>query len=243
LGIIQLISDFQTGSFKIGLLHSKLLQALKDVDIIDVSHDVKLQNIVEASFILKNLQTIENQSSVVLVNVGLTEKAIIYQHHKNWYILPDNGLIGLVFDIKAKEDVYTVEKEGVTDAIQHIFNNETDLLLKTNRFVVKIKKQPMINDNMIVCERIFTDRLGNCYFNLTREIFESNVDPLRFSAKIQFVRDTSFDKICEQYMDVNPGDSLLKFNKAGFLKLSINQGSAAQLFRIKENSQIIIYKL
>lgn len=243
MGIIQLISDFQTGSFQIGLLHSELLQSLKAVDIIDISHDVKLNNIVEASFILKNLQTIKSQGSIVLVNVGMTENAIIYQHQKNYYIFPDNGLITLVFDIKKNEVVYVVKKEEIINAMRLILDSKTDKLLKTESYQKKIQKQPMINENMIVCERIFTDKLGNCYFNLTKSVFDSAFEYNRFIAKIQYVRDTSFYKICEHYNDVDPGDSLLKFSKAGFLKLAINQGSASQLFRIKENSQIIIQKL
>lgn len=243
MAIIQLISDFQAGSYKIGLLHSELLQTLKDVDIVDISHDVKLQNIVEASFILKHLQSTDNQTKIVLVNIGLTQRKIIYQHHNNWFILPDNGLISLLFEIKKDDQVYGVQNDDLIEAIRSLLENKTKHLTKVNDYILKTQKKPMVHENMIVCERIFTDKLGNCYFNLSKEVFEDFFEPGRFNAKIQFVRDTNFYKISRQYNDVNPGDSLLMFSKIGFLKLAINQGSAAQLFRIKENTQIIIQKI
>jgi S-adenosylmethionine hydrolase len=240
LAIIQLISDFQTGSYKIGLLHSELLQTLKDVDI---SHDIKLQNIIEASFILRHIQSIDNQKSIVLVNIGSTQRNIVYQNGKNWYILPDNGLISLAFDVKKDEDVYAVENSEKNETIRMILENKIKQFVKVNDYVVKKEKQPMLHDDMIVCERIFTDKWGNCYFNLTMEMFNNFFRPGSFKAKIQFVRDTSFYEIYEHYNDVNPGDSLLMFSKIGLLKLAINQGNASQLFRIKENTMIIIQKI
>ena len=169
MAIIQLISDFQTGSYKIGLLHSKLLQTLKDVAIVDISHDVKLQNIIEASFIMKHLQSFDNQPTIVLVNIGLTQRKIIYQHNMNWYILPDNGLISLTFDIKKTDHVYAVKNDEIFDAIRLIADNKTDQFTAINDYVLKTQKKPMFHENMIVCERIFTDKLGNCFFNLTKD--------------------------------------------------------------------------
>ncbi len=243
MAIIQLISDFQTGSYKIGLLHSKLLRAFNDAVVVDISHDVKLHNIVEASFILRHLQTPENQGSVVLVNVGAAKRRIIYQQADNWYLLPDNGLISLVFELSRQDKVFAVDYDQTEEAIRWIMENDTKHLPIVNDYMVRIQKKPMEHDNMIVCERIFTDRFGNCYFNLTKQMFDGFFEPGRFNAKIQYVRDTNFYEISRAYEDVNPGDSLLMFSKIGYLKLSINQGSAAQLFRIKEDSKIIIQKI
>lgn len=224
-------------------MHAKLLETLKDADIIDISHDIKLNNIVEASFIINQIQKPENQSAITLVRIGSTPRSIIYQHQGNWYILPDNGLISLVFELKKTDKVYEIANEEIPEAIRLISDNKLNGFSRIEDYVIRIQKKPIIQDQMVITERIYTDRWGNCFFNLTRDIFDGFFNEGRFSAKIQYVRDTSFYKISEDYNDVNPGDSLLMFSNSGYLKLAINQGSASQLFRIKENSQIIFHKL
>jgi S-adenosylmethionine hydrolase len=243
LAIIQLISDFQTGSYKIGLLHSQLQQSLKDVDIIDISHDIKLHNIVEATFVLKHLQFTGSQLVITLVKIGSNQRQIIYQHKNNWFILPDNGLISLMFDVKKNDRIFTFKNEHLTETIQHILDEKTDQFALTENYILKTWKKPMVHDNMIVCERIYTDKHGNCYFNMTRDLFESFFEEKRFSAKLQFVRDAHFYKIYNHYNDVEEGVALLMFSRMGFLKLAMNQGNASQLFRIKENTQMIIQKI
>ncbi|MES2618243.1 MAG: SAM-dependent chlorinase/fluorinase [Bacteroidota bacterium] len=243
MAIIHLISDFQSGSFKIGLLQSRLKQALKGIDIIDVTHDIKPQNIVEASFVLKHLSSEGHTPVITVVSMGEEERQIIYQHDLQWYILPDNGLLTLVFENPDKNTTFAIKTGELTDALQAIAAGNTANLQPAGNIVMRYAKKPMFHDHMIVTERIYTDKLGNCYFNLTRQAFEDFFEINRFRAKIQYVPGTFFYKISHKLSDVEQGDSMLSFSKNGFLKLSINQGSAAQLFRIKENTQIIIEKI
>ncbi len=243
MAIIQLISDFQSGSYKIGLLHSQLLNTLKGVDIIDISHDLRLQNIVEASFVLKQLQNPENQGMVSIVRIGSNFRSIIYQHKNNWYIFPDNGLISLVFELNKNDVFYTFENEHLADVVKRLLQNDLGKLTKINDIVLKTQKKPMVHEHMVVCERIFTDPHGNCYFNLTKDLFEENFEKGRFNAKIQYIRDANFYEIYQDYNDVDQGVALLMFSKTGFLKLAINQGNASQLFRIKEDTKITIQKI
>lgn len=243
MAIIQLISDFQSGSYKIGLLHSSLLQHVKDIAIIDISHNIRLQNIVEASFVINQLAVDESKNIITLVRIGADSKNVIYKFKDNWYIFPNNGLISLVFEIGKNEVIYTCDNSELMAVINQLVLNDTSRLRRIDEIVIRTQKKPIEHDHMLVCERIYTDPHGNCYFNLSKTQFEEKFEKGKFNIKIQFVRDANFYEIHNTYNDVGQGVGLLMFSKTGYLKLAINQGNAAQLFRIKENTQISIFKI
>ncbi len=243
MAIIQLISDFQSGSYKIGLLHSQLRQSTKDIDIIDISHNIRLQNIVEAAFVINQLEIDENQNIITLIKIGSEGKNIIYKNKNNWFIFPNNGLLSLVFEIGKNEAIYVCENSELMETINQLLRNDMSRLIRIENMVFRTQKRPMEIENMLVCERIYTDPHGNCYFNLNKSQFDQTFEIGRFTAKIQFVRDAKFYEIHADYNDVGQGVALLMFSKTGFLKLAINQGNASQLFRIKENTQISISKI
>lgn len=243
MAIIQLISDFQSGSYKIGLLHSQLRQNLKEIDIIDISHNIKLQNIVEAAFVVNQLEIDENQNIITLVRIGSKGRNVIYKHKNNWFIFPNNGMISLLFELNKNEIIYECENDELMLVINQLILNDTSRLKRIENAVLKTPKKPMEHDHMLVCERIYTDPHGNCYFNLSKTQFEQTFEKGKFNAKIQYVRDANFYEIHSDYNDVGQGAALLMFSKTGFLKLAINQGNAAQLFRIKDSTQISIFKI
>lgn len=243
MAIIQLISDFQSGSYKIGLLHSQLLQGLEDVKLVDISHQIKLQNIVEAAFVVNQLSFDGTSPTITLVRIGSETKNIIYKYRDQWFVFPNNGLIALVFEIGKNEVLYTCENFELVAVLNQLMQNDTSQLKRAENTVMLTQKKAMEHEHMMVCERIYTDPHGNCYFNLNKAQFEAKFEKGKFVAKIQYVRDFSFYEIHDDYTSVGQGVALLMFSKKGYLKLAINQGNAAQLFRIKENTVISITKI
>lgn len=243
MGIIHLISDFQTGSYKAGLLQSRLKQMLENTDVIDITHDIKPHNIAEAAFVARHIESYGSAPVIVVVSMGEEDNRIIYQQDMLWYVLPDNGLLYMMFEAPDASRVFTADSSVFYKALQSIANGQNPDLPKAVNPEKKFPKKPMVHENMIVSERIFTDKIGNCYFNITRSEFEGFFEPGKFRARIQYVPGTYFYHISSGLKDVDPGDSFLTFNSKGYLKLSIHQGSASQLFRIKENTQIIIERI
>jgi S-adenosylmethionine hydrolase len=106
LAFILLISDFQDGSYKTGLLKRELHSKLKDIEIIDISHQIKLNNTIEAAFICKQIQFNDEHKNIILCKVGSHKETIVYQQLNNLYIFPNNGLLGMVIENLSNQDVY-----------------------------------------------------------------------------------------------------------------------------------------
>ncbi len=241
MAFIQLITDFQTGAYKIGILKQNLLNSIESVEIIDISHDIRLNNITEAAFVAKQLNKTVKTLTINYIKVGFANRLIIYQQDLQWYVVPDNGLIALIFEINDLSNLYSLNSNDELEAFKAIINGEK--ISASGTIILRNSKKPEIQENRIICERIFTDKLGNCYFNLLKSEFDSVFKPNQFGARIQYINITAIGKISSKITDEEQGKASLSFSKSGFLKLAINNGNAAQLFRIKEDSKIIIDKI
>jgi S-adenosylmethionine hydrolase len=241
LSIVFLISDFQSDSYKIGLLKHAILSAHPNIDIIDITHNIRLNNTIEASFVSSQLQLSENQNNVVIIRVGKSKRLIVYQHLLNLYILPDNGLLTMLFEHPDFSRVYTLPNDRESEAIAMFREGRLNELLPVgSSLAISYNKQLNIGSDFILAEVIFSDRHGNCYFNLTRNLFDEFVKDKKYNIRIQHYSGQVFSRISQSVNDVDPGDALISFSRSGYLKLQINLGNARQLFRIKDDTKIIL---
>jgi S-adenosylmethionine hydrolase len=241
LSYLFLISDFQSGSHKIGMLKTKWLTIDNQLNIIDFTHDVQLNNTIEAAFIGKQIQLIDNQTNIIHFCVGKTQTSVVYQQDNNVFIFPNNGLISLFIDKPISQYAYLLKKgeelQFVNDLINHRNPQKSN---QTDQIVLRYNRMPNSLPNILVAECVFIDKFGNCYFNIDKSGFYSFVGNQKFSIKIQHYTGLVFEEIVESIIDVDPGDAAFSFGSNEHLKLQIHLGNAKQLFRIKEETKITI---
>lgn len=241
LSFILLISDFQSDSYKTGILKSELYSSLENIQIIDVTHQIRLNNTIEAAFIHKQIQLPENQSNIIITKVGSTKDIIVYQQLLNLYIFPNNGLLSMVFESIDQDKTYILpwgqEKEAITAFIEKRLHT---LPKAGEKRIMRLNKTAQISQDIATAECIYTDGHGNCYFNINEDQFQGFLKGRNFSIRIQHYTGHSFRNIGRHITDAGPGEALFKFSRSGYLKLQINQGNAKQLFRIKDDTKIII---
>lgn len=211
--------------------------------VVDITHSIQLSNTIQAAFVIKQLPEFKTTQNIVIALVGSKKDLIAYQHQNNWYIFPNNGLINMVFDSFDHEAVLIFPNSDLMSCISAIKNKKTShMALASNNLALSYNKIPQVNEHMAVAECLYIDGLGNCYFNLTEQQFNDYVGHGNFKIKIQHYLGHSFNRIGSHISDVSPGSAMFSFNRSGYLCLQINMGNAKQLFRIKNDSKIIIEK-
>jgi S-adenosylmethionine hydrolase len=241
LAFILLISDFQDGSYKTGLLKRELHSKLKDIEIIDISHQIKLNNTIEAAFICKQIQFNDEHKNIILCKVGSHKETIVYQQLNNLYIFPNNGLLGMVIENLSNQDVYILPENKELEAIEQFLTGKLNTLdIAGSRLNINYNRSIVLQENLIVAECLYCDGNGNAYFNLTETQFVQMIKNKHFQIRIQHYTGHIFKTIGKSINDVGPGEALFSFSKNGYLKLQINLGNAQRLFRIKEDSKVII---
>jgi S-adenosylmethionine hydrolase len=241
LSAILLISDLQNDSYKIGILKSEIYAQYPDALIVDITHSIKLNSTIEAAFVCKQLPENPKGGNIYLNMVGFKKDWVAYVHQKNLYIFPNNGLISMVFETLNQDEVYMFPSGDYLKCIEAFKQNKMNSLNKADvHLSLSYNKSLQINGDMAFAECIFIDKIGNCFFNITESQFKEFVGNGHFRMRLQHYLGISFSRIGKNVSDASAGSEVFTFNRSGYLCLQVNMGNAKQLFRIKDDTKIII---
>ena len=250
--LITLTSDIGQQDFLVGAVKGQLLQANKDLTIVDITHQLSPFNYPQAAYVCRNAikNFPEGTFHLVLVNLfdERPEHMLLAEHNGQFIGCADNGLLTMVLEEAPQKIVALVldksqQKNTVycTSVFAKAFNElisgkQLEDCGDTNVSIrVKNPLRAMLGNNWIEGQIIFIDNFENVIVNITKDEFEEQRKGRSF--KIVFKRDEVIDKISETYADVAEGEKLALFNSAGYLEIAINKGNAAGLFGLQGFSE------
>ncbi|HET7034086.1 MAG TPA: SAM-dependent chlorinase/fluorinase [Thermomicrobiaceae bacterium] len=98
--VVTLLSDFGTSDTYVGQLKGVLLGIAPDLSLVDLTHAVPPQDVLEGAFQLATAWRAFPPETVHLAvvdpGVGTSRRAIAVRAGDHYFVLPDNGLISLV---------------------------------------------------------------------------------------------------------------------------------------------------
>ena len=112
--IITLTTDFGYDDAYVAVVKGAILSINPEANIIDISHSIKPQNIIQAAFILSTAyryfpkQTIH--VAIVDPGVGSERQGIILKTPSAIFVAPDNGILSYIID-----DLFSVESCTLTE--------------------------------------------------------------------------------------------------------------------------------
>ncbi len=239
--IVTLTSDFGNQDYYAAILKGAMLREHKNLQFVDITHNVKNYDIVQAAFIFKNAwQSFpEGTIHIVSVNDFDSEKRafLAIKHAEHYFIGPDNGLFWLTFE-QMPAEVYELPpieqsdfslKAIFSNAVKHITTQKNFAKIGTKReeIVQRIALQPVTSQAQIRGSVIHIDNYDNVIVNISRDLFEKIGAGRPFS--LYFKRHDPITKLCDYYHDVPVGEVLCLFNSANCLEIAINMGRAATL--------------
>lgn len=244
--LITLTTDFGARDFYAGALKGALLQRRSDLQLVDISHEIKPFDIVQGAFVLQNTWSEFPEGAIHLVGVhcvyGPDARFIAARHAGHYFLAPDNGLLSLLFEHLSKDDVRTLGpgatghfpvKNVFADAVAHLAEGlpfET-LGAQAGQILQRISIQPVITKARIRGTVVHLDNFDNVIVNISRSLFENTQNGRNFS--LFFKRNDPITQLSQNYADVPVGEPLCLFNSAGYLEIAINMGRAASLLGLK----------
>jgi S-adenosylmethionine hydrolase len=112
--IITLTTDFGYDDAYVAAVKGAILSINPEANIVDISHSIKPQNILQAAFILSAAyryfpkQTIH--MAIVDPGVGSERQGIILKAPSAIFVAPDNGILSYIID-----DLFSVESRSLTE--------------------------------------------------------------------------------------------------------------------------------
>lgn len=117
--VITLTTDFGLNDPYVGIMKGVILNIAPDVQLVDLTHQIRSQNILQAALALKAAYSYfpENTVHMVVVDpgVGGVRRPIGVRSKKYWFVGPDNGVFTSVLDPQATCYELTTEKYFLKD--------------------------------------------------------------------------------------------------------------------------------
>ena len=246
--VVTLTTDFGNKDYFVSAIKAALLDEIKEVNIVSISHQISPYNVTEASYILKNSYKLFPKGTIHIVGVDseLTMENIhlVIYHDDHYFIGADNGIFSLIFNEKKIKDIFeinihnkTISSFPVLDVFVKVAghisrNGKLEVVGKKINSILELTNlKPVISNNKdkILGSVIYIDNYGNVITNITKKIFNDIGKSREFTI---VARSIKFDRIYSTYsesIDFNiskdrrneDGKKIAIFNTAGHLELAI----------------------
>uniref|UniRef100_A0A7C4W417 SAM-dependent chlorinase/fluorinase n=1 Tax=Geoglobus ahangari TaxID=113653 RepID=A0A7C4W417_9EURY len=241
--VIALLTDF--GDYYPGVMKG-VIRKFTDAEVIDITHSVTPQNVIEGAFLLYNAYRFFPKDTIFVVvvdpGVGSERKALVIKTKNYYFVCPDNGIAypsaeedGIVKIYQIDENIS--ELTGELSATFHgrdIFAPAAALLSKGNytyfKEINEIKELNLfdvdISDTEIRCNVIYIDRFGNVVTNIKDTVINNKKIKKVYFEELEI-------PVVRAYSDVGIGEPLALIGSFKTLELSIREGNFAREFRVK----------
>ncbi len=258
--VITLTTDFGLKDPYVAEMKGVILNVSPKATIVDITHDVEKFNIRMGTFVLASIVPYFPRGTihvaVVDPSVGTERHPLLIQTKGGFLIGPDNGVLALAATNQGVEHVFRITNQKLmlskpsntfhgrdifAPAAAHLANG-----VKAEEFgleIHKIEKPRFVEiikrDNVLIGEALYIDSFGNIITNFALEELGPLIMGTEIKAKIK--RNKLKLKLCRAYAEERKTKPLAIIGSHGFLEISMNQGNAAEFFKIKEGDRITIY--
>lgn len=253
MALVTITSDLGTRDFYLAALKGAILSHNSKVLLIDVTHDVKLFDIKEAAFTVRNAFRYFPKGSIHIVHVnssGGNNKLLLAVAEGHYFLTFDNGFLSVAFE-KTPHETYEVNEEllanhsllfeaAIAKAVNFLVQEyqPADFAHLTTETVNYRMLQPITTPGSIRASVIHIDHYGNAIVNVTRAMFKQFIGDKQFTVMASA---GSTRQISQSYADVDEGgDIVCLFNSAEYLEVAINKGRADKLLGLKIDSTVLI---
>jgi S-adenosyl-L-methionine hydrolase (adenosine-forming) len=250
--IVTLTTDFGSQDYYVPVLKGAILSRHPALNIVDISHQIKHHDIVQAAFVLKNTWAAFPEGTIHVVSVnnvgGERGRFLAFKYENHIFVGPDNGIFTLIFPKLSPFNIVEIPfiglnfeyvREALANAVGQLAHNlPLESLGNPARDILqRITFQPVIAPSQIRGAVIYIDNYENVVSNVTRDLFEKVGRGRPF--KLYFKRHDPIIGLSKHYNDVPIGETLCLFN-SDYLEVSINMGKAAEMFGLKIEDTIQI---
>jgi len=251
MAAIALLTDFGTRDYFVGAMKGVILSIAPSAVIVDITHEIEAQDIREAAFTLRACFRDFPEGTifvgVVDPGVGSERRAIIVESDGNYFAAPDNGLLSFVLDEDSR--VYEITEKrffradaGSTFHGRDIFAPAAAHLAlgrDPSEFGPEIfdpvtlgNPAPVAFVDRIEGEIIHIDRFGNLVTNIS-----SAELPEKYAIEVGAI---VIKRRCRYYAEAEAGELFSIAGSAGFLEMSVRNGSAANELGVARGDQVIL---
>lgn len=247
-GILTLLTDFGLQDHFVGVMKGVISEIAPQTRTIDISHQVRPQNIRQGARMLAAAGPFFPRGTVHVAvidpGVGTDRRAIAAQIEDHFYVAPDNGLLTPLLD-DAKKSGKTIEiisldqpkywlpnpsssfhgRDIFAPAAAHLANGIplNKLGASINDPILLEMAQPEPQADGWAGEVVLVDVFGNLSTNLSSEMLDENSENL-----IVRINNETIHGLTKTFGHAKPGDLIATIDSSGFFAVSVVNENASK---------------
>lgn len=256
--MITLLTDFGTRDHYVASMKGVILQINPKCTLVDISHQVIPHDIKEGAFLLSSAYSYFPKGtihlSVVDPEVGSLRKPILLVTTNYFFVGPDNGLFTLVaLRDKVKQVVALTNKIYFLPQVSTTFHgrdvfapvaghlslgkNPKAFGREIDSWVELDFGKPKIEGGTLVGEIFHIDVFGNLISNIDEQQFFNFTKARSFIIR---VGEKAIQGLKKGYWEEKRNVPMALFGSGGFLEISVREGNAQKILKVKKDDQIIV---
>ena len=263
--IVTLLTDFGTADYFVGAVKGAILSVNARARIVDITQEIPAHDIQSGAFTL--LAAYESfpwgtiHVAVVDPGVGSARRPLLITTQRYFFVGPDNGLFSYVCEREQDVRVYQLTEEKFFRAPVSATFHGRDIFapvagaLSNNvppeafgRLIDDYARLPPLAPVREAgaawsAAIIHIDRFGNLVTNITRRELSGEEFAQGATLEIGGRQISSFRRFYAEEASRETGELFAIWGSAGFLEVSANRASAAQLLRVERGQPVRVVAL
>lgn len=252
--IITLTTDFGLSDPFVGIMKGVILTIAPEAQIVDITHEVRSYDILEAAFIIESSYRYFPAGTIHVIvvdpGVGSARRPMATAAKDHIFVAPDNGVLSSILSDDPSASVpsaYWINNQSLfLRAVSKTFHGRdifapvaAHLALGTPvdsvgprivDFVKKALPKPRLQGDRLVGTAMRIDKFGNIITNLKRSHLAKNF--------VIRVAGLSITRFCGNFSEAEPGEFFALEGSTGYIELALNQGSAANRLNVGLGAEI-----
>jgi S-adenosyl-L-methionine hydrolase (adenosine-forming) len=259
MAVITFLTDFGFKDGFVGVMHGVVLGIAPDVQIVDISHAISPQNILEGSLVLVNNASYFPPGTihvaVVDPGVGTARRPLGAKIGNQYFIGPDNGLFTGVIEAAEKAGQPMVfhhlnRPEYWLQQVSHSFHGRDlfspvaahlaagvplekmgDLITDPARIMIP---QPEVTADGWAGQVLAVDHFGNLLTNLSAEQLAGG------NCIVIKIGEARIEELVQTFGDRAPGSLIAMIDSSGELAIAVVNGSAAEKLKVGVGTAVTV---
>lgn len=262
--IITLLTDFGSEDAYVGMMKGVILSVNPSAVIVDISHYIDPQDIIQAAYTLKSSYQYfpEGTVHIIVVDPGVgSDRAIVAMKMLGHvFLAPDNGVLTLLMDEGKIDAIVRVEDTHYAlDSVSRTFHGRDILapvgahisrgteihrlgspLNLKDLFHLDIPKPYISDTDELTGKIISVDRFGNCISNIDVSCFKKFAKEKSGKRLEIKIGQNIINTLSHSYADVGIGCPLAIIGSFGYLEIALNCGNASRSLYVEKGDIITL---
>lgn len=258
--LITLTTDFGYKDPFVGIMKGIIFDINPFVKIVDITHDISPQNILEAAFCIEmSFESFPYKTIHVVIvdpDVGSTRRPILVITDRYYFVGPDNGVFSQIYKLRHEtlsvihitSELFFLPQRSSTFHGRDIFAPVAAWLSRgidpskfgepiTGYVAISVPVPFMSEKNVLEGEIIYIDRFGNAITNLkTKEI--NDLCAINPAGNPKVLIKGKEAPLKNHYSEAEDTKLYSLINSFGYLELFVYRGNASSAFNIQLGEKV-----